>query len=140
MCKVNKEAVKTLFKPFPEPDGHMQYDLYKQTILDAINFNNDDQHFKAYVPDELNKVWKKETIVKFLKADEVDKIEFIDEEMDCDDHARILFGRGLPLIWTFNHAMNWFIDPDGVLWYVEPQTDKISATLEGIHMRFMIGV
>jgi len=61
--------------------------------------------------------------------------------MDCDDFAAEVYGKGLPLIWTNKHALNWFIDENASLWFVEPQTDKMARNLDnwqGWDVRFFL--
>jgi len=42
-----------------------------------------------------------------------------------------LFGKGIPLLWTNKHALNWFLEYEtNILWFVEPQSDKIAKDLE----------
>ena len=138
MCGVNKQAIKKIFKPYPNPDGYMKTDLYIDIIQAAALYKGDES--VIYLPDTLCKVWNKSTMEKFLKLSEVDSIVYVAEEMDCDDFARILHGEGMPELWTNNHAMNWFITPEGVLYYVEPQTDQISVNIDGMYIRFFKGV
>jgi len=60
----------------------------------------------------------------------------------CDDFAAELFGKFAGLIWTNHHAFNWFIDETDTFWYIEPQTKKLSQTIEGWQgndIRFFLG-
>lgn len=124
-------------KKFPEPAGLMALNAYREVCYAASNFRGD--HTRVYLPDTMMKTYRKEDIVKFLGADETDKIVYSLEDMDCDDFARILFGKGLGLLWTDNHAINFFITPEKVLYYVEPQNDMVSVNLEGLDIRLFVG-
>lgn len=101
-----------------------------------------DEKADIYLPDRLVKIYKREDVKNYLRLDETDKIKYIAEEMDCDDFAAELFGKFAGLIWTSKHALNWFVDDCLNLWFIEPQTDKISKNLEswqGWDVRFILG-
>lgn len=87
---------------------------------------------------------------RFLSSDSVDKLKYAKERFDCDDFALVLAGREKEWFATGEgeygssfgivhgdirkkvtdtkarpHAVNFFIDDEGKLWLVEPQTDEI---------------
>ena len=73
----------------------------------------------------------------FLAYDQTEKLSYVGELYDCDDFAYRLMGNlSVPpwaetasgIICTESHAFNCFIDSDGKLWYIEPQTDTIYDT------------
>lgn len=110
-------------------------------ILDKMD-EYDDNKANIYLPDMNVKIYRKKDVVDFLKLTEVDHISFVDERRDCDDMAATLFGMFAGLVWTDRHALNWFVDDTLKFWFIEPQTDKLSQTLEGWQgswFRFFIG-
>ena len=133
---------ETAAEPEPklEPAGRIDINLMSSVLLDKLEEMGDD-HAELYLADKQCKVYRKEAVKAFLGLDETDKMTYIAEEMDCDDFAAMLFGMGVPLVWTNVHALNWFIDENDTLWFVEPQTDKMSRTLEnwqGWDIRFFL--
>lgn len=81
-----------------------------------------------------------------LKASQSDRRTWLAERFDCDDFAYVLkgemsvhayetpglkFGLCVGIVWGYfdwvqgYHAVNWFLDDQGVLRFVEPQTDQI---------------
>lgn len=80
----------------------------------------------------------KEEIEKYLVWDRLDEEKYVKDDFDCNRFAVSLWGR-VPLwtngicfglILTGNHAMNWFLDKDGVRWTVEPQSDYTKVQRE----------
>ena len=98
-------------------------------LLDKLEEMGDDKA-ELYLADKNCKVFKKEDVVKFLDLDETDKIVYVAEEQDCDDFASALYAEGLGLVWTTKHALCFFVDETNILWFVEPQSDKIARDLE----------
>ena len=123
--------------PFPEPAGTIGIKAYRDICQAAALYKDDIS--EVYIPDINNKVYNKQDIVDFLGLDETDKIVYVPETMDCDDYAPPLYAKGLSMIWTDDHTINYFITLEGVLYYVEPQTDIISVNLVGLHIRFFLG-
>lgn len=89
-------------------------------------------------------------VERFLSSDSVDKLKYHKERFDCDNFALALAGREAE--WYASgvnesgssfgivhgdirkeetdteprpHAINFFIDNEGELWLIEPQTDEI---------------
>lgn len=136
MCKYRVSVEKK----FPEPAGLMAsedyYDVCKAASLYVGGITD------ILIPDIAMKVYWKDDVAKFLKLDETDKIVYVPESMDSDGFALLLFGKeenSVSLLWTNDHAINYFVQPDGVLYYVEPQNDLMSVNIEGFHIRFFIG-
>jgi len=120
--------------------GTIDINLASSILLDKL----EEMGCKAeiYLPDESMKVYRKDDVIKFLSLDETDKIKFVAEIQDCDDFAAELFGKFAGLVWTQTHALNCFISDDEKLYFIEPQTDKISENLDdwqGIAIRFLLG-
>jgi len=133
----------TITEPIVNPlksAGKIEAGKMNAIIQSKIDEMNDEA--SIFMPDMKMKIYNKEEIKKWLNLDETDKIVFVEEEHDCDDFAAELFGKGVPVIWSTKHALNWFVDTMDTLWFIEPQTDKISQTLEdwqGWDIRFFLG-
>ena len=133
----------TITEPIVNPlksAGKIEAGKMYAIIQSKIDEMNDEA--SIFMPDMKMKIYNKEEIKKWLNLDETDKIVFVEEEHDCDDFAAELFGKGVPVIWSTKHALNWFVDTMDTLWFIEPQTDKISQTLEdwqGWDIRFFLG-
>ena len=128
--------IKKLFlKPEPPPPklvpaGTIDINLMSSILLDKLEEMGDDKA-ELYLADNDCKIFLKDSVIDFLVLDETSEIIYVPETMDCDDFAAELYGKGLPLLWTNLHALNWFIDLTNTLWFVESQTNKISRNLEG---------
>ena len=120
-----------------KPRGTIDEHLAASILLDKL----EEMNCKAeiYLPDAKMKVYNKEDVKKFLSLDEIDRILYVAEEMDCDDFAAELFSKFAGIVWTNTHAFNWFISENEELFFVEPQNDKISQTLESWDIRFFLG-
>jgi len=137
MCLFKKTpALKTLV-----PTGTISINAASSLLLDKLDKMGDNEA-ELYLPDKEMKFYTKSAVQDFLSLDETDKIVYVAEEQDCDDFAAELFGKGLGLVWTIPHALNWFISENMEIWFVEPQTDKLSQNLEGCQgndIRFFLG-
>jgi len=132
--------LKPKIKPTLKPCGTISGDEMSSILLDKLEEMKDDKA-DLFLADVDCKVYCKDDVKAFLKLDETDKIVFKPEEKDCDDIAAKLFAKFAGLIWTTKHALNWFIDEYDILWFIEPQTDKLSQTLEdwqGWDVRFFL--
>jgi len=125
--------------------GLMGINEFSSILLDKLDELGCDAD--VYIADNDCRVYRKDMVIDFLKLDkldETDSLEYVAEDMDCDDFARHLFGKGVPLVWTNLHALSWFIDIDEkCVYFIEPQTDKISKNLDGWQgneIRFFINV
>ena len=110
-------------------------------LLDVAEAMGDDKA-ELYLPDSDIKVYYPDEVRDYYKLDEVSAITYVKEVMDCDDFAAILYGAFAGLCWTNLHALNWFIDEDSTFWWIEPQTGKLSRSLEGWQgndVRFFLG-
>lgn len=142
-----KDIIVEVVKEVPIPEPALQalttIDLHlaSSILLDKLEEMGDDKA-DMFLPDKETKIYDKKEVVEFLGLDETDELVFKPEGHDCDDFAARLFGKGLGLVWTNIHALNWFIDENNQLWFIEPQTDKIARDLEnwqGWDIRFFIG-
>lgn len=129
-------------EPTIQPCGTITLHKMSSILLDKLEEMGDNKA-EIYLPDSNCKVYKKTDVLDFLGLDETDQIKYVKEEgTDCDDFAAILFGKFAGLVWTNVHALNFFISEDLKLYFIEPQTDKISQTLEnwqGWDVRFFLG-
>jgi len=131
------KRIKEIINPL-KPAGTIDIHMASSILLDKLEEIGDDKA-EIYLPDTNFKIYRKDDVAKFLSLDKVDEIIYVAEEQDCDDSAAEMFGKGLSLIWTYYHAFNWFIDTDNILWFVEPQNDKISQELSCSDVRFYLG-
>jgi hypothetical protein len=104
---------------------------------------------ELFLSDNIYLLCDPQDIKKFLKQDATDRIEYKPEDFDCDDFAYRLMGQmsvpdwsklAFGIVWTDKHALNCFVDEDGEIWFVEPQTDEILPTLKdwmGSKIRFI---
>jgi len=121
-------------------DSYIDINDWYNILTAKLNEMGDDIA-ALYPSDTLCKIYNKTDVIEFLGLNEVDKITFVSEVMDCDDFAAEVYGKGLPLIWTNKHALSWFIDENSVLWFVEPQSDQIASNLDnwqGWDVRFFL--
>lgn len=85
----------------------------------------------------------------FLWIDKTNGKEYEEEVWDCDDFARDLYcraknhfaeKRGLNaafgLVWTSEHAFNFFVDTNREVFFIEPQTDAFASLIN--KPRFML--
>ena len=138
MCfSLFKKTVTSSLKPC----GTIDYALV-DAIVRAKATEIEDKDYDVYIPDTANKFYKKADVMAAQELTEVASIQYVDEEHDCDDFAAELFGKFAGLIWTNLHAFNWFIDETDTLWYIEPQTKRLSQSIEGWQgsdIRFFLG-
>jgi len=123
-----------------QPAGTIDIHLASSIILDKLEEMGVDA--EIYLPDLSIKVYRKADVTKSQSLHEISAIRFVAESHDCDDFAAKLFGKWAGLVWTNVHALNWFIDENGIFWWIEPQNKKISKTLDawqGNDIRFLIG-
>ena len=76
-----------------------------------------------------------EDSIKIIEWDWTDKPSYVANQRDCDKFARRLWSNSAWLFgcnhfgfvndWSGGHAYNKFVTPDGKLYIVEPQNDKI---------------
>jgi len=59
------------------------------------------------------------------------EVKLISPYTACDDFAAELYGKFAGLVWTNVHALSCFISDENIFYFIEPQTGKISQTLEG---------
>lgn len=139
MCVFNKTI--TIENKLPEPCGTIDVHEMSSILLDKQD-EIDDADVELYIPDTDNKIYNKSEVIKSQALEEVASIKYVAEKQDCDDFAAMLFGKFAGLVWTNVHALNWFVDENHTFWYVEPQTKKLSQTLEGWQgsdIRFFLG-
>jgi len=145
MCWWIKKKTVEQATPIPEAklqpcgtiDGGLMYAII-QAKLEEIQ----DKDYDIFIPDRDNKVYHKADIITAHELEEVASIPFVDESHDCDDFSAELFGKFAGLIWTNAHAFNWAVDEVDTLWYIEPQTKKLSQTIDGWQgndIRFFLG-
>lgn len=120
------------------PVGELDLQEMASIILDKLEAIGDTDRAALNFADSNSRLYKEADVVNFLKLVKVDKITFVAEDMDCDNFAGMLYGefskqRAFPggIVDTYIHRLNWFINENLVFKFIEPQTRKISETLEG---------
>jgi len=105
---------------------------------------------EIYLSDHTYKLCNVKDIKRFLSQDDTNKMGYIAEERDCDDHAYRLLGQfSIPywsdlafgLVWTDLHSLNCFISEDKKFYFIEPQQDTIQEELhkwQGTTIRFIV--
>ena len=127
-------------KPQLLPCGTIDINLASSILLDKLEEMGDDKA-EIYLPDAKIKIYNKNAVAKSYELQEVSSIKYIAGEWDCDDFAANLYGKFAGLCWSNVHALNWFYGKDSTFWWIEPQTRKLSRTLEawqGSEVRFFI--
>lgn len=81
----------------------------------------------------------KAEVEKFLAEDPINTERYVVDEHDCDDFSFELMGVfsrpgwsdiTFGIVWTDIHALNCIVDENYNFWFVEPQSDRLSETLE----------
>ncbi len=127
--------------PDIQPCGTIDIHTASSILLDKME-EMGYEDAEIYLPDANFKIYNKADVKSFLCLDETDKIPYVTETQDCDDFAAEVFGMFAGLVWTNVHGLNWFIDENKTMWFIEPQTDDIAPDLEdwqGCRIRFFIG-
>ena len=127
-------------KPAVKPAGTIDINMASSILLDKLEEIGDDKT-EIYLPDGAIKIYNKDEVAKCYELQEVSSIKYVAEEHDCDDFAAELYGKFAGLVWTNVHALNFFYDQDVTFWWIEPQTRKLSRSLEswqGYEVRFFI--
>jgi len=104
----------------------------------------------VHIPDKTYGLYNMSDLNNFLKSDKVSELKYTAEGFDCDDFSAALkgrerewfckgeykFGSTFGTIWgdirkpseddtPRNHAVNYFVDEEKIVWLIEPQTDEI---------------
>lgn len=140
---LNREALPPVLKPILNliPIGTIDINLASSILLDKIEEIGQGDA-EIYLPDDDIKKYRKQDVIDFLGLDETDKIPYVKEKRDCDDFSAELFGKFAGLVWTTEHALNFFFDEADSLFFIEPQQDKLARDLEswqGLEIRFFLG-
>ncbi len=123
-----------------QPIGTIDINLASSILLDKLEEIGDDKA-EIYLPDTDIKIYNKAEVISSYALEEVSSIKYEAEKFDCDDFAAKLYGKFAGLVWTNVHSLNWFFDESSTFWWIEPQTRKVSRTLEawqGSEVRFFL--
>ncbi len=126
-------------KPELKPCGVIDIHTASSILLDKLEEMGQSQA-EIYLPDMDIKIYNKAKVMKAYELEEVSAIKY-SPAFDCDDFAADLYGKFAGLAWTNVHALNWFYDEASTFWWIEPQSGKLSLTLEawqGNSVRFFI--
>lgn len=121
---IPKEPTKTL-----KPCSVIGINEASSILLDKLE-EIGDEHAEIYLPDTSIKTYLKADVSKSYELEEVSSLKY-SPDFDCDDFAAELYGKFAGLVWTTKHALCWFISEDEEFFFIEPQSGKISKTLEG---------
>ena len=125
-------------EPLPKPPPPTSTKRMERGALHRI-LNLAAPKAKVYTSDRSFLLCKKDDVKRFLEWDKTNRVKYVAEALDCDDFAYRLLGQiSIPewsdlafgMVWTNRHALNCFVDEDGVMYFVEPQSDKIQTKLE----------
>lgn len=124
-------------------DGRISAYEVEYAICKAFNINLLKRIFyrimgkSIYISDEYYNAVNIDELKKFLAQDDEDKKEYIPVDHDCDDFSFQLMGRihelnpslAFGIVWIqsvdYGHALNFAIDKNKQLWFVEPQNDNV---------------
>jgi len=123
-----------------KPAGVIDVHTASSILLDKLEEMGDDKA-EIYLPDIDVKIYNKNEVASAHELEEVASIKYVVDEFDCDDYAAELYGKFAGLLWTMKHALNFFYSEDNEIWFIEPQTGKLSQTLEdwqGLDVRFFL--
>lgn len=117
----------------------------RDTIADQLDGKLTDK-FTLRIADSTYYCTPKVDAEEILQQSTVDRLQWTADAFDCDDFAHVLkahFAEAaykdgirrpphcLGIVWGmlsspfFTHAMNWMIDANRKLWFIEPQSDQI---------------
>lgn len=93
----------------------------------------------AHLMDYTYRLAIKEEVEKFLAEDLTNTEGYVVDVHDCDDFSFELMGVfskpgwsdiTFGIVWTDVHALNCIVDENRKFWFIEPQSDKLSETLD----------
>ena len=145
MCWLSKllsPEVKVPYKPVSSKKVSLsELDMFlKDKFPDVSLFLSDNEYTLCHYDD----------VAYFLATSQIDKMEFVSEELDCDDFAAALWGEfsippwsalAVGLVWTEVHTLNIVVTEDMKVLFLEPQTDEINEQLvswQGTEPRLII--
>ena len=91
----------------------------------------------TFISDRTYQLARKKDIVDFLKLNIFKLRKYVPEKYDCDNYAfslmgmftNLMSGYAIGIIWVHTskggHALNFFVDGNAKVWYIEPQTNRI---------------
>lgn len=111
----------------PVTDGRVERPLIKKIFGIRNVFCSDEGY---WLP-------RQKDIESFLKLNVFKFRQYVPELYDCDNYSfsligmftNLMSGYAIGIVWVHtpkgNHALNFFIDHNREVWYIEPQTDRI---------------
>lgn len=118
-----------LGEPIPESWVKVDHVYITKKLIEAFPLAT-----KLYLSDAWYWLCPKEEMVDFLALDTTEQEKYTTEIFDCDDFSFRLMGQihtkpysalAFGIGWSKVHAYNIFIDVEGQVWIVEPQTDEL---------------
>ena len=125
IAKLIMKYCQMIFKP--SSDGRISSTELKK----MFGFRN------VFCSDGSYRIARKRDIVDFMKLNIFKFRKYVPEKYDCDNYSfslmgmftNLMSGYAIGIVWVHttrgNHALNFFIDKDKTLWYIEPQNDRI---------------
>ena len=92
---------------------------------------------KIYFQDSRYLLGPTDDVERLLNWDATDEFVYVSEQYDCDNYELRLWGQinslpewagiSLGMVWFSEpaHALNFFVDVDGEVWLIEPQSDTV---------------
>lgn len=92
---------------------------------------------KIYFKDSRYLLVPTDDVERLLNWDATDEFVYVSEQYDCDNYGLRLWGQinslpewagiSLGMVWFSEpaHALNFFVDVDGEVWLIEPQSDTV---------------
>ncbi len=131
IAKIIMKVLQALFKPVPEAliDG----DDIKNILKESGSNRN-------YLSDKSYMIPRQKDIEEFLKIHIFKFRKYVPEKYDCDNYSfslmgmftNLMSGYAIGIVWVTKpsgtkHALNFFINKDNQMIYIEPQSNKIFA-------------
>ena len=91
----------------------------------------------VFVSDKGFHLARQKDIVDFLKLNIFKLRKYVPEKYDCDNYAfslmgmftNLMSGYAIGIVWVNTpaggHALNFFVDGNAEVWYIEPQSNRI---------------
>jgi len=98
---------------------------------------------KVYFKDSRYLLVPMDQVERLLNWDGTDEFAYVSEQYDCDNYELRLWGQvnslpewagiSLGMVWFSEpaHALNFFVDVEGKVWLIEPQSDTIFEKPQG---------
>jgi hypothetical protein len=109
---------------------------FNHSLIRLIKKQTHCSYSNIFMGDKQYDTLTKDQVIKFLEYDLTDRKKYESEYWDCDNfslrtmsNAQIYFlenmhlNPALGIVWTERHALNFYLDNNSIIHYIEPQTD-----------------